>query len=110
MLNKQDVIEINKLFDKGTLVNSGSLEFALSSANKTKDEITQLAYLLRSILLDHVFVEGNKRTGAALFVSYCKEHKKGYDLYKIDLLIKEIIEKKISDIGKIRRKIKNAIF
>lgn len=109
MLSVQDVIEINELVDRGKVVNKNSLEFAVSSAQTTKDWITQLAYMLRAVVVDHVFEEGNKRTGAALVIAYCKMHKKAYDLYKVDLLIRDLVVKRIVDIGQIRRKIKHAI-
>ncbi len=108
MLSKFDVVEINKLFDKGKIVNEGSLDFAISSTKKSKDWITQLAYFLRAIIVDHVFEEGNKRTAAALFIVYCEANKKAYDIYKIDIIIRDLIQKNISDLIKIRRMIKNA--
>ena len=108
MLSKDDAVEINKLFDKGRIVNGGSLDFAISSIKKTKDWITQLSYFLRAIVVDHVFEEGNKRTAAALFITYCEANKKAYDIYKIDIVIRDLIQKRISDISKIRRMIKNA--
>lgn len=109
MLSERDVIEVNKFFDKGAVVNRNSLHFAISSVETTKDWVTQLAYLLRSIVVDHVFEEGNKRTAVALFVAYCKYHKRAYDMYKIDLCIRDMIKKQITDIKKVRRLIKNAV-
>lgn len=110
MLSVQDVIEVNKEFDKGKIVNRGSLEFALSSIKNTKDWITQLAYLARSIVLDHVFEEGNKRTAVALIIAYAEAHKKAYDLTKIDQVIVKMIQKKITAIEQIRRLIKDAVW
>lgn len=109
MLTRNDLIEINKLFDKGRVVNNGSLDFALSSSQRTKDWVTQLSYIIRAIVVDHVFEEGNKRTAAAVFISYCEAHKKAYDIYKIDKIIRDLIKKGITDITNIRRMIKNAI-
>ncbi len=110
MPNKEDVIAINKEFSNGKMVNESSLEFALSSAKKSKDWVTQLAYLIRSIVLDHVFEEGNKRTAVAVMLAYVKAHKKGYDIDKLDQIIIRIITKNISDISQIRRLIKDAIW
>ncbi len=110
MFSVQDVIEVNKEFDKGKIVNGGSLEFALSSIKNTKDWITQLAYLIRSIVLDHVFEEGNKRTAVALIIAYAEAHKRAYDLTKIDKIIVKMIQKKITDIEQIRRLIKDAVW
>jgi len=109
MLSKNDVIEINKIFDHGKIVNNSSLDFALSSANKTKDWITQLAYLVRAIVMDHVFEEGNKRTAVAVMVVYIEASKKRYDEYKVDIIIRDLIKKNIVDISRIRSMIKNAI-
>ena len=110
MLTFADMVEINELFDTGKLVNKGSLDFALSSCRKTKDWITQLAYLIRAITLDHVFEEGNKRTAVAVILAYLKAHKKAYDLHKVDTIIITIIKKQIHDIAYIRRLLKNAIW
>ncbi len=110
MFTVEDVIEINKEFDKGNLVNRSSLEFALSSASKTKDWITQLAYIIRSIVIDHTFEEGNKRTAVAVMIAYIKAHKKGYDVYKLDQIVIRVIKKNITDIEKIRRLIKDGIW
>ena len=110
MLTVESVVLLNKELSNGNLVNRSSLEFALSSANKTKDWITQLAYIIRAIALDHVFEEGNKRTSVAVMIAYIKAHKKGYDIDKLDRIIVRIITRKINDIAKIRRLIKDAIW
>lgn len=109
MLTLNDLIEINKEFDKGKIINKSGLEFAMDEANRSKDWITQLAYLIRGIVADHAFEEGNKRTGAAILMAYCMAHKKEYDLYKVDRIIRDLAQKKVTDISKIRRMIKNAI-
>lgn len=109
MINKEDLIDINKKFDKGIMKNESSLEFALSSLSRTKDWTKQLAYLVRAILIDHVFQEGNKRTIAALIVYFFEEHKVAYDPYKVDRVIVEIVKKNINNLEQIRRKLKDAI-
>lgn len=108
MFNMPDIIEINKQFDKGKLVNKSSLEFAISQSKTTKDWIKQLAYLVRAILIDHVFEEGNKRTASALIMAYMEIHKIGYDPKKVDKLIVETIKKNTTSIMKIRMMIKDA--
>jgi len=110
MITREDVVALNRLDDKGKVVNEGSLAFALSVGLKTKDWVTQVAYLLRAILLDHVFEDGNKRTALSLLLAAAKDHTKGYDLYKLDLIIKRIIEQKISDIKTIKELIKDAVW
>jgi len=108
MITKETIININKEFDKGTVVNKSSLDFALSYAKSSKDWLKQLSLLVRSISLDHVFEEGNKRTASALVMGVLEERKLAYDPQKVDALIIEIILKNIRDIEKIRRLIRNA--
>ena len=109
MITESGLIEINKRFDIGVVVNKSSLDFALSSAKNTKDWVKQLSYLVRALLVDHIFQEGNKRTTAVLILYFFEVHKTAYDLYKIDKIIAEIASKNINDIEKIRRKIKDVI-
>ena len=109
MISKKGIITINRKFDSGIVVNASSLDFALSNLKTTKDWTKQLAYLVRAILIDHVFEEGNKRTAAALIMDFIEIQKLAYDSYKVDKLIIEIIKKNITDINKIRRLIKNVI-
>lgn len=107
MLTEKDVIETNKRFDRGIVINKSSLDFAIKSVNSTKDWITQASYLVRAIALDHIFEEGNKRTALAVLLAYFEANKKAYDLYKVEKTIITIITKNITDIGNIRRLIKN---
>ncbi len=109
MLNKNSLIELNKEFDLGKVINENSLDFALSNANSTKDWIKQLAYLTRAIIIDHVFTEGNKRTVSALIIGAFEERKLAYDPYKVDNLIINIIKDNITNINQIRRMIKDVI-
>lgn len=109
ILTKKDIVALNQEFDEGNLHNEASLDFALSYAKKTENWIKALAMLVRAILLDHVFAEGNKRTAALLIKTYAEyENHKTYD-DKVVKLIKEIILKKISSIRRIEEKLKDAI-
>ncbi len=109
MLTSNDIVEINKDFDKGRIINKSSLEFAIKAVDSTKDWITQAAYLVRAIALDHIFQEGNKRTALAVLIAYFKANKKAYDLYRVEKVIIIVITKNITSIENIRRMIKNAI-
>ena len=71
ILTKKDVIALNEQFDNGVLRTEASLEFALSYAKKTENWTKALAWLVRAILLDHVFEEGSKRTAALLDIFAC---------------------------------------
>ena len=109
MITEKDIIQINKQFSNGDIVNYGSLAFALSQSKSTKDWIKQLAFLTRAIVVDHIFEEGNKRTASALIMSILEIHKLAYDPKKVDEVIIEILRKNINSINKIRRMIKNAV-
>jgi|TARA_B100002003_G_C14008039_1_gene486408 prophage maintenance system killer protein len=109
ILTKKDIVGFNQKFDEGNLSNESSLDFALSYAKRTENWTKALAFLVRAILIDHVFEEGNKRTAALLIKFYAEyEGKRTYD-DKILLLIKEILIKNITSIMKIEEMIKNAI-
>jgi len=108
-LSKKDIIALNQKFDRGAFHNETSLDFALSYCAKTENWTKALAWLVRALLLDHIFEEGNKRTAALLIKSYVSFE--GYETYddKILKLIKNIILKNISSITKIEDMIQDAI-
>lgn len=104
------MIKINKEFDNGKVVNKGSMEFVISNLKNSKLWTTQLAYILRGLLIDHLFEEGNKRTALAIMLTYFEANKRAYDLYKAEKVIITIILKNITSIEEIRRLIKNVIW
>jgi len=110
MIDKKDLIRLNKLFDDGVLVNESSLDFALSSIKKTKNWLEQLSYIVRALIVDHPFRDGNKRTAGAVIIAYFNLNNLEFDEEKIVKLVIELAKKSIIDIRKIRRKIKNVIF
>ena len=108
MFYVDEIIRINKKFATGAIVNRSSLEFALSSI-KTKAWIDQVAYLVRALLADHVFEDGNKRTAAAIVIAYYTEFEIGFDPLRITETMIKITSKNIKDISKIKRMIKNVL-
>jgi death-on-curing family protein len=108
MFNEKDVIRLNKLFDDGIIRNKGRLSFALSSI-KNKGSLEQLSYLVRAIITDHVFEDGNKRTAAVLITAYFTEFEIGFDRDKVIKLVLEVASKNITNTTKIKRMIKNVI-
>ena len=108
-ITKEDIIRIALGFG-GTLRNSSSLDFALEKQSEKKlGYYKKLAYLLRAILVDHPFSDGNKKT--AMFVAFAfgeeYEKKADSDLLKHHLL--SIASKNITNIRSIEERIKNAI-
>jgi len=108
MFLAKHVIIINKLFSNGNIRNKGSLSFALSSI-KNKSSLDQLAYLVRAIITDHAFEDGNKRTAIAIVGAYYTELEIGFDNRKIRKLVLDVSSKSIANIPKIRRMIKNVV-
>jgi prophage maintenance system killer protein len=108
MFIAENLEKINKKFARGVVVNKSSLEFALSSI-KSKGWMDQVAYLVRALLLDHVFEDGNKRTTAVIIAAYYTEFEIGFDAQRLDEIIIEIASKSISDISKIKELIKSVI-
>jgi len=110
MLSKETIIKLNKqLGEKGALVNESALEFAISSQYKTKDWLSQLSFLIRAILIDHVFQDGNKRTTLALVIGVLDELKLGYDPRRLEENLIRILKNNITDTKKIRSLIKDVI-
>lgn len=100
---------INKQFEpKSRIKNPSSLEFAAEHAARTQDWTKQLAYLLRAILVDHAFEDGNKRTGAYLVFKFFEENKIPVDAQKVDRLLIKIASDNITNINKIRRQVYDA--
>ena len=109
MINKHDIIEMNKQFDKGKLINESSLDFAFSNLQNTKDWLKESAYLTRAILIDHVFEEGNKRTAAGIIAGFFEEQGLDYHPEKIAKAIITLLMKNITSITITERVIKNAV-
>ncbi len=108
MFYKKEIVEINKKFADGKIVNDSSLEFTLSSI-RSKPWVDQVAYLVRALAADHAFEDGNKRTAASIIIAYYTEFEIGFDPAKIAKTIIKITSKNIENIITIKRMIKNVV-
>jgi prophage maintenance system killer protein len=108
-ISKEDLIRINLGFG-GNLRSDSSLDYAIEMQNNNKlGDYKKLAYLLRAILVDHPFSDGNKRTAMYFCLKFAEENKKQIDR---DLLLEQIVSIAKNNITKIRNiewRIKNAI-
>lgn len=108
-ISKEDIIRINSGFG-GTLRNSASLDFAVKMQENKKIGIyKKLAYLLRAILVDHPFSDGNKRTAMFLTLAFAHENNKKVDNDLIMHHILSIASKNITELRTIEERMKNAI-
>ncbi|MBU2104256.1 MAG: Fic family protein [Nanoarchaeota archaeon] len=108
-ISKEDLLRINRGFG-GNLRSESSIDFAFNKIRDSKiGDYKQLAYLLRAILIDHPFSDGNKRTAMFLVFAFAKENDRQVDR---DLLIHHltsIAKKNIQEIRNIEWRLKNAI-
>ena len=108
-ISKEDLLRINKGFNGG-LRSSSSIDFAIEmQENQKLGEYKKLAYLMRAILVDHPFSDGNKRTASFLAFQFADEIKKQVDKNMLVHHIISIAKKNILDIRNIEWRLKNAI-
>lgn len=98
-ISKDNLIRVNKGFG-GNLRNDSSIDYALDTQKNNKlGGYKKLAYLVRAIIVDHPFTDGNKRTAMFLCLNFAEENKKQVDR---DLLLEQIISIAKSNINEIR--------
>ena len=109
-LTKKDIIAFNqKIGEKGEFNNESSLDFALSLAKTKRNWLYELSYIVRSLLVDHVFRDGNKRTCLLTIIYYLEINKKNFDRDRIVNLVKKIAKNSITNPIKIVGLINNVI-
>ena len=108
-ISRKDIVAINQKFDKGQVINSSSLDFALGQANQSKSWLKSCAILVRAVLIDHVFEEGNKRTAAGIITGFFEENELNYNPEEIAKGVAKILMKNITSIAEIERVILNAV-
>ncbi|MCK5149688.1 Fic family protein [Candidatus Pacearchaeota archaeon] len=109
IISKENLLRINKGFG-GTLRSDSSIDFAFDKLQEKKlGPYNKLAYLVRAILVDHPFSDGNKRTATFVCLAFANKYNKEADR---DLLLHHIISISKNNIHKIRNiewRLKNAI-
>ena len=110
LLNKKLIIFINQeIGEEGTLINESSLDFALHIIKEKRSWLYELAYLVRCLLVDHVFEDGNKRTAYLLIMYYFDIHHVPHDKERVKELIYYIAKSTTTNINTIVRRIDDAI-
>jgi len=110
MWERNEIVELNKsVGGSGRLINEGNLDFAISAQAQTKDWLTQLAHVVRALLVGHAFEDYNKRTAVAAMMATFEEMKLAYDPYAVDNLAMRIAKKNVRNVRTIRSMIRDVI-
>lgn len=110
LLNKKDLIRMNQeIGEQGSFQNESSLDFALHSIKAQKSWLLVVSTLVRSILIDHTFQDGNKRTAYLLITTALEYKGYDYDAQKLYLTVLTITKKNITNVHTILRLIKSGI-
>jgi len=108
-ISKEDLFRINHGFG-GELVSDSSLDYALSMQDSKKLGIyKKLAYLMRAILVDHPFTDGNKRTASFLVLAFVEENKKEVNTEVLEHQVVSIASQNITDIRNIEQRLRSCI-
>ncbi len=108
-LSKKDIKRIGEGFG-GILRNSSGLDYALEiQKNKKLGEYKKLAYLIRAIIVNHPFTDGNKKTAMFVTFAFAEQNKKSVDEELMKHHILSIASKNITKIRAIEERLKNAI-
>ena len=71
-LSKEAIIEINKKFETGTMLNEGGLEYIVYKVANTRGIDQKAATLLIELARKHAFTDGNKRTAFESMLAFLK--------------------------------------
>lgn len=108
-ISKEDLLRINRGFG-GNLGGGSSLDYALNlQENKKLGDFKKLAFLLRAILVDHPFIDGNKRTATFLVLNFASYVKKQVDRELLLHHIVSIAKQNISSIRNIEQRLRSCI-
>ena len=108
-ISNEDLIRINNGFG-GNIINDASLDFAfLMQENKKLGKYKKLAYLMRAILVDHPFSDGNKRTASFVVFAFAEENKKQVNNEALTYQIVSIAKHNIIEIINIENRLKTIL-
>jgi death-on-curing family protein len=79
-LAKEAIIEINKKFEKGTMLNEGALDYVVYKVANIRGVDRKAATLLMELARRHAFTDGNKRTAFESMLAFLKINGKELDV------------------------------
>lgn len=108
-ISKEDLLRINKGFG-GSLRSDSSLDFAFGKFKSKKlGKYKKLAHLLKAILVDHPFSDGNKRTAMFVVFAFAKLYNKQIERELLLHHIVSIAKKNVHNIKNIENRLKICI-
>lgn len=108
-ISKENIVRIAKGFG-GELRNDASIEYALGKQQDVKlGDYKKLAYLIRAIIIDHPFTDGNKKTAAYVCFVFAEQNNKQVDQEILKHHMISIAIKNINSIRAIEERLKSAI-
>jgi len=108
-ISKENLLRINRGFG-GNIRSGSSIDYAIDMQKEKRiGEYKKLAYLLRAVLVDHPFSDGNKRTAMFIALAFAEENKKQVDRELLLHHIVSIAKQNITDIRNIEWRLKNAV-
>lgn len=108
-VSKEDLLRINKGFG-GNLRSGSSIDFAFDKMQDKKlGYYKKLAYLIRAILIDHPFSDGNKRTATFVCLAFVDRYRKEVNRELLLHHIISIASKNIRELKNVEWRLKNAI-
>ena len=108
-ISKEDLLRINNGFG-GNLISDSSIDFAIEQQENNKlGNYKKLAYLMRAILVDHPFIDGNKRTATFLVLNFAEQNKKQIDREALIQQIISIAKQNIINIRNIEQRLRSCI-
>jgi len=100
---------VNKKFHEGTTVNPGSLDYAVNTQARSRNWLRTAAVFCRSIMIDHAFADGNKRTTLMVVIGIMELNKIDYDPERLLKAIQLIAKKNMHNTRQIERYLKDGI-
>ena len=95
------MIALNQQFSNGKIINASSLDFVLKQTYRSPHWFKTMCLLTRTIVIDHVFEDGNKRTTTAVIMAYLDLNGYVYNPDLISKVVLRIAQSNIKNITKI---------
>lgn len=99
------IVKLNKKHG-GNLINKSNLDFAVEKANNEKNIYKRNAHIIRGIIVNHPFLDGNKRTTTEIVLEDFKRNKYKCDKRKFEKGILNIAKQNEGNLNKISKRLR----